>query len=87
MAAGRPVIALNSGGATETVLSGKTGEFFNQTNEIDDLVKTVRKLEKNYSSYKSEVCKNQAKKFSEEVFVTNFKNYIEKKYREFKNES
>ncbi len=87
MAAGRPVIALNSGGATETVVQRETGEFFDQTDKIDDLIKTVRKLEKNYSSYKSEVCKNQAKKFSEEVFVANFKNYIEKKYREFKNES
>jgi len=87
MAAGRPVIALNSGGATETVVPGETGEFFDQTDKIDDLVKIVNKVEKNYSAYKSEVCKNQAKKFSEEVFVTNFKNYIEKKYREFKNES
>lgn len=87
MAAGRPVIALNSGGATETVVPGETGEFFDQTDKIDDLVKIVNKVEKNYSAYKSEVCKNQAKKFSEEVFVTNFKNYIEQKYREFKNES
>ncbi|MDD3498716.1 MAG: glycosyltransferase [Candidatus Moranbacteria bacterium] len=87
MAAGRPVIALNSGGATETVVQRKTGEFFDQIDKIDDLVKTVRKLEKNYSTYKSEVCKNQAKKFSKEVFITNFKNYIEQKYREFKNES
>lgn len=87
MAAGRPVIALNSGGAIETVLSEKTGEFFNQTDNTDDLIKTVKKMEKNYSSYKSEVCKNQAKKFSKEVFITNFQNYIEQKYRDFKNES
>jgi glycosyltransferase involved in cell wall biosynthesis len=87
MATGRPVIALNSGGATETVISGETGEFFDQTNKIDDLMRAITKVEKNYLSYKPEVCKNQAKKFSKETFIANFKNYIEKKYREFKNES
>jgi len=87
MAAGRPVIALNSGGATETVISCKTGEFFSQTDKIDDLVKTVRKVEKNYSSFKSEICKNQAKKFSKENFIQNFKNFIDNEYTKFKNES
>jgi glycosyltransferase involved in cell wall biosynthesis len=84
MAAGRPVIALNSGGATETVLQGKTGEFFNRADRIDDLVNAVSKVEKNYLSYMPAACKNQAKKFSKENFMLNFKKFIDKECKEFK---
>jgi len=86
MAAGRPVIAYNAGGATETVVAGKTGEFFNDFTKIDSLNNCVTKFESEYSKYKAENCKNQAQKFSEEVFIKNFKQFVEFKYKSFKNE-
>ena len=82
MATGRPVIALNAGGVTETVVAGVTGEFFEDTNSTDDLEKTVRKVENNFH-YRPEDCQKQAEKFSEEIFIKNFKQFIEEKYKSF----
>ena len=83
MAAGRPVIAFADGGATETILEGKTGEFFSDSNNPDDLISVVKKMEKNYQSYKGVDCKNQAKKFSEEKFIEQFNQFVEKEYKNF----
>lgn len=83
MAGGRAVIAYRAGGATETVVEGKTGEFFNDCASTDSLKKTILKFEKNYGSYKSFDCKEQAKKFSEEIFAKKFSLFVKKKYREF----
>lgn len=43
-AAGCPVIALREGGATETVMDGETGVFFNQPT-VADVVAAVRRLD------------------------------------------
>jgi len=83
MAAGRPVVAYNAGGATETVIAGKTGEFFDNYDDPNSLKNAVLKLDKNYSIYKPSVCKNQAKQFSAEIFNRKFKSFIEKKYKKF----
>lgn len=87
MAAGRPVIAYRAGGATETVIEGKTGEFFDDFNKSDLLKNSIIKFEKNYQKYNSADCKNQAKKFSEEFFIKKFKDFVEEKYKTFKNEN
>lgn len=78
MAAGRPVVALGAGGALETVVAGKTGEFFADDN-IKSLADTIKKLENNYSKYSVLECQNQSKKFSKEIFKEKFQEYIEKK--------
>ncbi|MFA5158341.1 MAG: glycosyltransferase [Patescibacteria group bacterium] len=83
MAAGRPVIALGVGGATETVVAGKTGEFFSSTDSPSDLIETLAEFEKKYYRYKTEDCKTQARKFSVEVFEKEFKKFIEEKYEDF----
>ena len=65
MAAGTPVIAYNSGGATETVINNKTGLFFkHQTTE--SIVEAVKKFEK--KSLQSDNCIKQARKFDCRVF-------------------
>lgn len=87
MAAGRPVIAYDSGGATETVIAGKTGEFFNDYDNLKSLKSAVLKLEKNYSSYKPEICKSRAREFSEEIFIREFKNFVELSYKKFRDEN
>lgn len=81
MAAGRPVIALRAGGVTETVIEGKTGEFFNSSFELKDKILSI---ENNHSSYKAENCKTQAMKYSKQIFIRNFKNFIESEYKKDK---
>ncbi len=82
MAAGRPVIALRAGGATETIVDGVTGEFFDSADAPDDLIAAVKKVEK--KEYNPIDCKNQATKFSVAVFEKEFKNFIMKEYENFK---
>ena len=70
MAAGRPVIAYEKGGATETVLEGFSGTFFKEQTS-DAIYKAVKKFET--MSFKPEEIKSYAEKFS----VLNFRKKIE----------
>lgn len=77
MAAGRPVIAFRGGGYLETVVEGKTGEFFNEP--------TAKALASKLQSFKAakyrpEDCRHQAEKFSKERFIKEIKNFIKLKY-------
>lgn len=69
---GKPVIAFKEGGALETIIEGKTGEFFTpQTAE--GLAETLQKLVKkgildNYSFTYSENARENVKRFSKEQF-------------------
>ncbi len=67
MACGTPVIAYRSGGALETIVEGETGEFFDEPT-AESLTETIRKLEG--KTYHTEMCQQQARKFSRERFVT-----------------
>ncbi len=63
---GVPVIAYKSGGASETVIDGKTGIFFeNQT--IDSLAKAIEEFGK--IEIDSKVCTIQADKFAKGKFI------------------
>jgi glycosyltransferase involved in cell wall biosynthesis len=72
MASGRPVIAYGAGGAVETIIEGKTGEFFDKQwwEELAD--KIIRFNEKEFDPY---FIKNHADDFS----VEKFKKKIEEK--------
>ncbi|MDP1710696.1 MAG: glycosyltransferase [candidate division WWE3 bacterium] len=64
-ACGKPVIAYGAGGVLETVVEGKTGEFFYpQTAEALALV--LKKFDP--AKYDSAVCRANAEKFSKERF-------------------
>jgi len=65
MAAGRPVIAYRKGGATETVVEGVTGEFFDEQiwEELADLL-----IRFDETKYNPEIIKEHAKKFNTERF-------------------
>ncbi|MCX6798166.1 MAG: glycosyltransferase [Candidatus Falkowbacteria bacterium] len=71
MAAGRPVIAYQKGGATETIIEGKTGLFFKEQTAL--AIKEVISDFKNHH-WDSEAIKKHADQFS----VENFKNQINK---------
>lgn len=70
---GKPVIAYNKGGATETVVNNKTGILFNaQTTEsLIDAIKKFKKMKFN----KLTIIKN-ANRFSEKRFKKDFKDLV-----------
>jgi len=75
MASGRPVIAYGAGGATETVIEGETGEFFEDQwwEEIADKVIRFKS-----DKYNSEKIREHAKQFGIERFKEKIKNIVEK---------
>ncbi len=64
-AAGIPVIAVKAGGYLETVIPGKTGEFFKEAT-IDSLSEVLTDFDQ--TKYKAEDCIKNAEKFSKERF-------------------
>lgn len=66
MAAGTPVIAIGSGGYKETVIKGKTGEFFSPQNPLDGLMGVLEKFKP--EKYRDTDCRKQAERFSKEKF-------------------
>lgn len=67
-ALGKPVIAYKDGGALETVIDGETGIFF-ESQTVDSLTKAFTSL----TQFDPDKCKENAKRFSKENFITNFK--------------
>jgi len=67
MAAGRPVLAFGKGGCTETVISGKTGEFFFEPN-VEAMEDGLARLMYNEKFYKPHTIRRHALEFSKELF-------------------
>jgi glycosyltransferase involved in cell wall biosynthesis len=67
MSAGKPVIALNRGGAAETVVHGKTGILFDDQTTAS-LVQAVADFEKVEAIFDPAVIRHHAAGFSKEVF-------------------
>ena len=65
MSAGRPVIAFRGGGALDTVVQGKTGEFFD-TQTPESLQQAVQQFDP--FAYDPADCRAQAERFSQEEF-------------------
>jgi len=79
-ACGKPVIAYRGGGALETVVEGKTGEFFaEQTPE--SLGAQVLKFRP--GKYKPEDCRQNALRFTKEIFKKKFKEFVEKEWKTY----
>ena len=77
-ACGKPVIAFGGGGALETIIEGKTGEFFYpQTSEA--LVKVIKSFKA--ARYQPEACRQQAEKFGKEIFKKKVKEVVEKEWK------
>ena len=76
-AAGKPVIAYGAGGALETVIEGKTGEFFHPQT-ADALVKVLKNF--GPEKYQKEDRRQQAEKFSKKRFQGELKNIVEEVY-------
>ena len=78
---GKPVISFARGGSLETVLAGKTGEFFSEPT-VYSLVQALEKF--NPKEYKPADCRAQAEKFSVARFKKEFTGFIESKVAEKK---
>lgn len=65
MASGRPVIALRRGGATETVVEGVTGEFFDEQS-WEELADHLIRFDEN--RYDPQTIRKHAERFSTDVF-------------------
>lgn len=83
-ACGTPVIAYAHGGSLETVCDGKTGMFFKQQTP-----EAIKEAVLNFEAMGEEpfgyiACRKWAEEFSEERFKSEIKEFVEKKYKEFK---
>lgn len=80
-ACGTPVIAYKKGGAVETVVdldnTNPTGVFFKEQN-IESLSKAIIEFESNTKKISPHNCRKNAEKFSEEIFLSNFKKLLDK---------
>ncbi|MDD4136180.1 MAG: glycosyltransferase [Candidatus Shapirobacteria bacterium] len=73
-ACGKPVIAYNKGGLTETVVNNKTGILFKHQT-VKSLVRTIKKFKSN--NFSKNTCQKNAQKFSNIKFMLNFKKEID----------
>ena len=73
MACGKPVIAFGEGGATETIVPGITGEFFDEKNSS-----SLKKVVEDFASdkYSPSECKKRAFEFDKNIFEKEIKKII-----------
>lgn len=72
-ALGKPVIAYGSGGALETVIPKVTGTFFNEQKK-ESLIRVLENF--NFQGFNPKDCKQNASKFSKEIFVKKLKQAV-----------
>jgi glycosyltransferase involved in cell wall biosynthesis len=83
-ACGRPVVAYQGGGATETVIEGVTGAFFDKQTwqSLAAKLQSFRATE-----FKSEECRKNAIRFNKEKFKREFKRKLEREYQKWMSRS
>lgn len=74
MASGKPVIAPNEGGYTETVLDGKTGMLIENIT-VEKLRHAIQTLGARTSSYR-QTCEDRARQFDIHIFTTKLKEHL-----------
>ncbi len=78
MSVGTPVIAFSGGGYRETVVSGKTGLFFDEYT-VEGLIKAIKQFEK--MNINPGNCIKQAEKFSKEKFKKEILDFVKSKIK------
>lgn len=79
MAAGTPVIAYRKGGATETVIDGKTGIFFDQQN-WQGLADAVWHFDEH--DFDRSVIREHAQQYSFDIFTKKMHDFVHEKWQE-----
>lgn len=84
-ACGTPVICLGKGGTKETVIDMQTGvHFMEQT--VNALLKAIDKFENNIENFEPKEIRKNALRFSKKRFEKEIKEFVEEKYKIFKEE-
>ncbi|MCL5264952.1 MAG: glycosyltransferase [Chloroflexi bacterium] len=78
-ASGRPVIAYAAGGALETIVEGKTGNFFREPTP-ESLASVVAKFD--HRQFDPVVIRQHAEQFDVSVFKGQFARFVEEKWRD-----
>lgn len=78
---GKPVIALNEGGVTETVIQNRTGLLYNQKSE-QSLITAIKKF--STTKFNPDICRNNALNFSKIIFQQKFEEKIKEYYIKFR---
>lgn len=81
-AAGAPVIAYGKGGAVETVIPYQTGLLFT-AQTVESLMSTVKEFEALSSPLSASIIRQQAERFSETQFRSNFFKFVQQSLSEF----
>ena len=81
-ACGTPVIAFGRGGATETVVEGQTGVFF-QSQTVDGLTSGINEFLEKESSFDPWIIRKNAERFNRDRFIAEFKQYVDSKVETF----
>lgn len=82
MACGTPVIAFGKGGALETVIDGKTGLFFSEQT-VESIIQAIERFEDIGHSISADSCREQAERFSVELFRERFSRTVDTAIQEF----
>jgi glycosyltransferase involved in cell wall biosynthesis len=82
MSYGKPVIAYGKGGATETVVDGKTGVLFTHPTAAS-LVEAINTFKAKEGGFDVSAIKKQAAKFSDTVFRESMKKLVETEWKKF----
>lgn len=72
-ASGPPVIAYGAGGATETVIDGETGMFFNEQT-VESLVSAIEDFESR--RWNRQLMRSHAEKFDTRVFTGRLRDFL-----------
>ena len=75
MACGKPVLAFKRGGLLESMIEGKTGEFFTEQT-VESMEDALGRLQLNEKFYKPGEIRAQAEEFSKEKFMHHMKRII-----------
>lgn len=81
-ACGTPVIAYGKGGTAETVIDGETGILFPSQN-VNSIISAIKLFEKVEDKFDPFVIRKNAERFSKDIFIKQFKSFIDKKIEEF----
>jgi glycosyltransferase involved in cell wall biosynthesis len=81
-AAGAPVIAYGKGGATETIIAGKTGLFFSEQT-VESLSQVLREFESGHYNFAPDDLRQNAERFSPERFGREFRQFVEDQWLSF----
>ncbi len=82
MACGTPVIALNKGGTSESVIHGKTGIHFNEQTP-ESIIGAIKDFEKRIDYFDIQSIRKHAEKFDRKNFEENIKGFVSEKLKTF----